>query len=200
MNKWVASQLAPIRDVSRGVVVVLDQDGLVDPGTLDGQVHVIEDWWALRAVYERHGRRRDNDGSACSCSSSMGRSPPETLPWDIEQSSTRTVAVKLPGPPEVRSALRELDEDEVDRVAPAVASSPSQPEAALLRSLTGMDIHGAALPIADQLRVAARLALRARPSPVAAGWHGDGSASRSQRGCSPAHRTAIICSRHGTSS
>ena len=166
MNKWVASQLAPIRDAS-GVVVVLDQDGLVDPGALDGHVHVIEDWWALRAVYERHGRRRDDEVPPLVL---VVRGPlaAEALPWDIEQSSARTVVVKLPGPPEVRAALRELDEDELDQVAAAVAASPSQPEAALLRSLTGVDIHGAALPIADQLRVAARLALRARPSPATA--------------------------------
>jgi hypothetical protein len=166
MNKWAASQLAMIRDVS-GIVVVLDQDGLVDPGRLDGHMHVIDDRWALRAVYERHGRRRDNQVPPLVL---IVRGPlaTEALPWDIEQSSARTVAVKLPGPPEVRAALRELDEDEVDRAALAVASSPSQPEAALLRSLTGVDIHDAAFPIADQLRVAARLALRARPSPVIA--------------------------------
>jgi hypothetical protein len=167
MNKWVASQLAPIRDASGGIVVVLDQDGLVDPGTLDGHVHVIEDWWALRAVYERHGRRRGNEVPPLVL---IVRGPlaTEALPWDIEQSSACTVAVKLPGPPEVRSALRELDEDEMARAAPAIAASPSQPEAALLRSLTGVDIHGATLPTADQLRVAARLALRARSSPLTA--------------------------------
>jgi PglZ domain-containing protein len=167
MNKWVARQLAPIRDISRGVVVILDQDGLVDPGALDGQVHVIEDWWALRAVYERHGRRRDDEIPPLVLLVS-GPLATEALPWDIERSSLRTVAVKLPGPPEVRSALRELDEDEVDRVASAVASSLSQPEAALLGSLTGVHIYGPALSIADQLRLAARLALRARPSPVTA--------------------------------
>src|SRR5690242_5637327 len=158
MNKWLATHLAAIRDVS-GVIVILDQDRLVDPGALDGHVHVIEDWWTLRAVYERHGRRRDDDVPPLVLLV-RGLLATESLPWDIERSSARPVVVKLPGPPEVRAALRELDEDEMDRVAPAVVASPNQPEVAFLRSLTGVPIHGAALPVADQLRVAARLALR----------------------------------------
>jgi hypothetical protein len=166
MNKWVASHLARIRDVG-GVIVVLDQDRLLDPGALNGHVHVIEDWWALRAIYERHGRRRDDDVPPLVLLV-RGLLATEALPWDIERSSTRTVAMKLPGPPKVRATLRELDEDEMDRVAPAVVASPNQPEAALLRSLTGVNIHDAALPVADQLRVAARLALRTRPSPAIA--------------------------------
>jgi hypothetical protein len=64
--------------------------------------------------------------------------------------------------------MRELDEDEVDQVAVAVAASPSQPEAALLMALTDVDIRPVTLPIADQLRVAARLALRTRPSTAVA--------------------------------
>lgn len=166
MNKWVAGQLVPIRSLN-GVVVILDQEGLVDPRALDGDVRVTEDWWALRAAYERHGRRRGGRQPSLVL---LVRGPlaAEALPWDIEQSSARTVAVRLPGPPEVRLALRELDEDEVERVAAAVAASPNQPAAALLRSLTGVDIHGAALPAADQLRLAARLALRARPSSATA--------------------------------
>lgn len=166
MNKWVATHLAAIGDVS-GVIIVLDQDQLVDPGALDGHVHVIEGWWGLRAVYERHGRRRDDDAPPLVL---LVRGPlaTEALPWDIEKSSTRSVSVKLPGPPEVRAALRELDEDEIDRIAPAVVASPNQPEGAFLRSLTGVYIQGVALPVADQLRVAARLALQVRPSPATA--------------------------------
>jgi hypothetical protein len=162
MNKWLVGQLASIRGVS-GVVIVLDQEGLVDPGALDGDVHVTEDWWALRAAYERHGRRRDNDAPPLVL---VVRGPlvAGALPWDIEQSSVRRVTVKLPGPPEVRVALQELEDDEVDQVAPNIAASPGQPEAAFLASLTGVNLCGTTIPIADQLRIAARLALRARPS------------------------------------
>lgn len=166
MNNWVARQLASIRGIG-GVVIILDRDGLVEASAVDGQVHVIEDWWTLRTIYERHGRRRDNLAPPLVF---VVRGPfaTEALPWDIEQSSVLTVTVKLPGPPDVRTALRELDQDEFDHAAPAVAAWPGQPAAALLRSLTGIDFRGSPLPVADQLRVAARLATRARPSPATA--------------------------------
>lgn len=166
MNNWVASQLASIRDAT-GVVIVLDRDGLVLSGALEGQVHAIEDWWTLRTIYERHGRRRDYSFPPLVL---VVRGPlaTDTLPWDIEQSNALTVVVKFPGPPEVRAALRELDDDDVDQAAPAIAACPGQPVAALLRSLTGVHVRGPGLSVADQLRMAARLATRVRPSPATA--------------------------------
>jgi hypothetical protein len=166
VNNWVASQLASIHDAS-GVVIVLDRDGLVVSSALEGQVHVTEDWWALRTVYERHGRRRDHSVPPLVL---VVRGPfaADTLPWDIEHSSALTIVVKLPGPPDVRAALRELDQDDLDQAAPAIAACPGQPVAALLRSLTGIDVRGSALSITDQLRLAARLAIRVRPSPATA--------------------------------
>jgi hypothetical protein len=165
MNSWVADRLAPIRD-ARGVVIVLDRDELVDSSGLDGQVHVVHDCWALRTIYERHGRRR---GDVLPPLVLVVRGPlaAEALPWDVENASVLSIAVKLPGSPEVRAALRELGEDEIDQAVLAVTASPGHAAAAaLLRSLTGVDIRNLALPVADQLRVAARLAIRIRPSPA----------------------------------
>lgn len=162
MSNWVARQLAPIHRVG-GVVIIRDRDGLVEERAVDGQVHVIEDWWTLRTTYESLGRRRDNMTPPLVLAV-QGPLATETLPWDIEQSSTLTVTLKLPGPPDVRAALRELDQDEFDRAAHAVAARPDQPAAALLRSLTGIDFGGSPPLLADQLRVAARLATRARLS------------------------------------
>ncbi|WP_197520611.1 hypothetical protein [Mycobacterium sp. E2479] len=40
------------------MVLVLDYDSLVNPADTSGQVEVVNDWWSLRVMYERHGRRR----------------------------------------------------------------------------------------------------------------------------------------------
>lgn len=73
-------------------------------------------------------------------------------------------AVKLPGPPSVREALVALDDDEAERVIPAVAAATVDQDAALLQAVTGVVIDGSPPPRADQLRLAARLTTRSRPS------------------------------------
>jgi PglZ domain len=162
MNPWVRRRLARVQAASQGVVVLLDHDALIDPGELEGQVEVVEDWWSLRSTYERHGRRRDANAPTLVL---VVRGPraAEDLPWDIDHASS-VLEIRLPGPPETRAALRELEDEELDRAAAAVAAAPADPAAALVRAVTDVDVGGVAvLPATEQLRVAARLAVRGRP-------------------------------------
>lgn len=173
MNEWTRRQLAPVRAATCGVTVVIDPDSLVSLTDLSGQVEVVNDWWSLRAIYERDGRRRADE------------SPPLVLiirppmsasdvPWDIEQLSIATVTIRLPGPETVRAAFRELDNDEFDRAAPAVTGATTEPAESLLRAVTGISLGQSSALLADQLRLAARIALRSSPSPqlarIASTW------------------------------
>lgn len=163
MNAWVSQCLAPARAVRSGVVLVLDRDRLVEPASLLGDVVLVEDWWSLRREYERGGRRRSDDLAplVIVIGGDLASSP---LPWDIEQASTAVAAVKLPGRPTVRAALTRLDEDEAVRAISAVAAVAVDQDAALLRAVTGVAVTGSQLSRADQLRLAARLAVRPRGS------------------------------------
>lgn len=159
MKGWLSRRLTVVRSVSSGVVAVLDRDHLVDPGSLSGDVVTISDWWTLRCEYERGGRRRASDLPPLVCLVT-GDLASEPLPWDIEHTCAAVAAVKLPGPAAVRAALVELDEDEADRAIEAVAAASTHEDAALLRAVAGVDVSGAHLSRADQLRLAARLAVR----------------------------------------
>lgn len=168
MNTWVSQCLTPARGVNSGVVVVLDRDRLVEPALVPGEVVVIEDWWSLRCAYERAGRRRPDDLTplAIIVSGDLASSP---LPWDIEQASAAVAVVRLPGPPMVRAALATLDEDEAARAIAAVAAARVDEDAALLRAVTGVGVDGPRLSRGEQLRLAARLAVRPRGTTALAG-------------------------------
>ena len=159
MNTWLSHRLAPARAVRSGVVLVVDCDQLVEPALLQGDVVAIEDWWSLRRVYELDGRHRSEEIAPLIfvISGDLIASP---LPWDIEQACAVVVVVKLPGPPSVRAALASLEGDEAERAIAAVAADDGDSEAALIRAVTGIPIDGARLRRADQLRLAARLAVR----------------------------------------
>lgn len=163
MNTWVSQCLTPASGVRSGVVVVLDRDRLVEPALVPGEVVVIEDWWSLRCAYERYGRRRPDDLKplAIVVRGDLASSP---LPWDIERASAAVAAVKLPGPPLVRAALITLDDGEATRAIAAVAAARTDEDAALLRAVTGVGVEGPRLSRAEQLRLAARLAVRPRGS------------------------------------
>jgi hypothetical protein len=165
--EWVSQCLAPARAVSSGLVVVLDRDRLVEPASLPHDVVFVEDWWSLRSAYERSGRRRPDDLAplVVVIAGDLASSP---LPWDIEQATVAVATVKLPGPPAVRAALVSLNEDEAARAITAVAAVAVDEDAALLRTVTGVGVTGPRLSRADQLRLAARLAVRSRPSTVLA--------------------------------
>lgn len=160
MRKWLERMLLPIANVHRGVVIVLDPDGLVDVGELVCDVEEISDWWGLRAAYERTGRRPD---AGRLCLVVRGEFAAEVLPWDIERASGAVVRVKLPGPVAVRSALSDLDGEEFER-AIRVVSGALDPAASLVGVVTGVGVSSAPLSRADQMRVAMRLAVRSRPS------------------------------------
>lgn len=146
------------------VAVVLDPDEVLDPGIVGGEVIVVSGWWGLRAAYERHARRRDPAAGPVVL---WLRGPVATrpLPWDIGQAST-VVPIRLPGPSAVRAAMRELEPDEIDRAIATVARATGDRAAALLTLITGVPLTEAPPPVANQLRLAARVASRRAPSPA----------------------------------
>lgn len=158
MSSWLQRQLAPAVGAASRVVVVTDFDNLVDPHSLEGDTEAIDNWWSLRAVYERHGRRRSHDEPPLWL---LVRRPlaEEHLPWDIERAATAVTTVKLPGPADVKAALRELDDEELDRAVAAVLAS-ANPAAAVIQIATGLAVAHATLSPGEQLRIAARLSLR----------------------------------------
>jgi hypothetical protein len=144
------------------LAVVLDPEGIVDMSALDGAATEVGDWWAMRASYERQGRRRAADAGQLAL---VVRGPLalEPLPFDIERDSGAIVSVRLPGPPAVRAVLIDLDGDERERAIRA-ATGAADPAAAVVGSVTGVALSAEPLSRAEQLRVAGRLAVRPRRS------------------------------------
>lgn len=163
MTPWIERILAPLAIANQGVALVLDPDGIVDVASLDGEVAESEDWWAMRCVYERSGRRREV-GSGRLVLVVRGSLANEPLPYDIERAAASILPVRLPGPPTVRTVLSELTGEERERVISAVANAVD-PAAAVVACTTGVTVSSAPLSRADQLRVACRLAVRrSRPA------------------------------------
>lgn len=158
MNRWLQAVLAPLGPSGPGLSVVLDRDDVVDPADLPGTVAVCHDWWSLRCGYERAGRRQAPGGGAVVLLV-VGDFAPGPLPWDIERAASTVTTVRLPGPPELRAALRKLHGDEADRVIQTAATS-SEPTAAALSALTGVNLPPGRPDRMVQFRLAARLAVR----------------------------------------
>lgn len=168
MTGWLDQTLRPLRSVAAGVAVVLDEDQVVNAQALAGEVVEVDDWWALRRAYERLGRRRDVALEPLVLLVQGGLAT-RALPWDIEQASSATVTLRLPGPPAVRAALAAMADDEEANRAIAAVLAASDPVRALLQVVTGVHVDQVPLPVADQLRVGARLAVRGEGSqPLAA--------------------------------
>jgi len=158
VTPWLQRTLAPLATSHQGVALVLDPDGIVDVTSLDGEVVEVDDWWTMRCVYERSGRRR-GVGSGRLVLVVRGAIASEPLPYDIERAAAAVVPVRLPGPPHVRAVLIELTGEERERVISAVATAVD-PAAAAVACTTGVPVSSAPLSRADQLRVASRLAVR----------------------------------------
>jgi len=163
MSRWQTSSLAARDKPLGGLVVVFDPDRVFSAESAPMEVVTVEDWWQLRAAYERTGRRRrpDDRPLLLHLRGDLAQRP---LPWDIEHAST-TVDLGLPGPPAVRRALAELadvDFDDhfdqaVDAVEAAIANRVD-PVRALLEAVTGLDLSAPILALTAQLRLATRLA------------------------------------------
>lgn len=167
MKRWVGQQLATaLVHHSNSVVVVIDPDSIVDATTdpdSTPSIEIVDHWWALRAAYERSGRRRPMEAEPLV----LVLRPPMTaaeIPWDIQQACTVVSHIRLPGESEIQAALRELDEDEFDAAMAVIRSGREDPALGILRSVTGVSLRGDPLGASDQLRLAARLALRKTPS------------------------------------
>ncbi len=163
MTRWLDRVLVRLHDVVSGIAIVLDPDMVVPAGALGGEVVTVQDWWGLRASYERAGRRRSPQAARLVLHV-KGDLATEPLPWDIEQAAVAVVPVRLPGPPPVRAALAELDGEEAERAIAAVQAAAVDPAAAVLAVVAGVPVPSTSLLPADQLRIAARLALRSGQS------------------------------------
>jgi hypothetical protein len=159
LSRWSDRALRALSEVAHGVAVVLDADEVVDVPELPGEVAQVRDWWALRTAYERSGRRRDPRSQLLVL---LVRGPlaARPLPWDIERAARAKVIVRLPGPPSVRAVLAELANEDADRAINAIRNA-TEPAMALLRSVTGLALPVPPLMPADQLRLAARIAVQA---------------------------------------
>ena len=163
MSSWLEHTLAPLIATSNGLAILLDPDEVSTPSDLRTESAEVGDWWALRKTYELVGRRRQTDAGRFAL---VVRGPlaAEPLPWDVEKASAATISARLPGPPEVRRVLAELVGDEADRAIQATERAADR-VAGLIGCLTGVAVTAAPLSRADQLRLAARLALRERRAP-----------------------------------
>lgn len=171
MKRWVRQQLeTALANNSAPVIVIVDPDSIVDPTSepeWSPSTDVVDHWWALRAAYERSGRRRPNgDGPLV-----LVLRPPLTaadVPWDIQQACALISHIRLPGGTEIRAALRELDDDEFEAAIAAIHSHRDDPARGLLHTVTGVALRGDPLGLPDQLRLAIRLVLRSGQSPAIA--------------------------------
>lgn len=163
MSRWLDRALEPARSARSGVVVVLDRDGVVNLSSLVGEVIEVNDWWGLRSTYERQGRRRTADLGPLGIVV-RDQAAELAIPWDIEQGSAAVVSVRIPGPPRIRAVLAQLDDEEFDRAVDAVRASADDGAAAILRALIDLPAGRDGLSPGDQLRLAARLAIRSAPS------------------------------------
>jgi len=170
VTKWAEQQLiAVIRQHRSGLILAIDPDELLDDAPLsDTAITIVDDWWQLRSAYERDGRWRPVNAPPLV----LVLHPPlaaADIPWDIEQRSGVVATVRLPGPPHVRAALRDLDDDELTDAVDAIRSNAANPEGALLQAVSGVAIGNVPLSSPDQLRLAARIATRSDASSSVSG-------------------------------
>ena len=122
------------------------------------EIVYVADWWALRCHYEMGCRNRAaSDVPIVVIAQDALTSSP--LPWDIEYAARVCVAIHVPGGAAVRGVLVALDGEEADRAVAAVAGSVDE-TGALLTAITGVPLGSKAARLSDELKIAARLALR----------------------------------------
>lgn len=168
MRKWVTTQL---KAEGAKPVVVIDPDAIVTSDELEAAfgnaaVHSVRDWFELRRAWELHGRHPD------------GHSPPVVIvtkdpavgsavdvPFDVGQAS-EVKRVRVPGPPEVRAALTELEDETSDLAVERVNAGSLSPTDAVLTAVAGLP----SLPIAGaavrEFQAALHLVGHAQPRSV----------------------------------
>lgn len=150
MRKWVTTQLD-----AEGTkpVVVIDPDAIVTATELeaafgDAAVHSVRDWFGLRRAWERHGRHRERVGPrVVIVTQDRSNGAPGDLPFDVEQASD-VRRVRVPGPPELRAVLVELDDEVSDIAAARVAAGSLNPTDAVLTAvadLSSLPLTGSAV-------------------------------------------------------
>jgi hypothetical protein len=148
------------------VRIILDPDGLLEPGALEDGPEVAEatDWYDLRRAYEQRGRDRSSSAQPLIIivrSQSFVRA--HDLPFDIEQIAT-VVRLRIPAPAELRTLVEELPDELSDRAVQVLSREPQDVLDALLEQLWGVvfpDPYDEPL----ELRMVARLAADATLPP-----------------------------------
>ena len=159
MKAWLARRLAALQDARPGYIVIIDSDSLLKPPLLRASWLTADDWWAVRSEYERHLRGQSSDPHTVLVVRAAAAHRP--LPWDIERNAASVITLRLPGPRALHPLLARMAPDDADETLDAIEAG-SDPAAAILRTVTGVDVlaRPGPLPIEAQLRVAARLASR----------------------------------------
>lgn len=168
MRQWVTSQL--VADGFRPVVVI-DPDGIVASDELasafgDVTARSVRDWFELRQAWEEWGRHAEPRSARVvivTQDPTVGSS--DDLPFDVEQAS-EVRRIRIPGPPEVRNAIVELEGDISDMAVERLNSAPLHQVDAVLTAVAGLpSLQLGGSPVRE-FQAALRLAGRAQPRAV----------------------------------
>lgn len=169
MKEWLRRQLRPIEATTVRFAVVLDPDRLIEAETeqLGGDPVVVRDWYGLRRVYERGGRRRPiTSPRLVVLVQSATYREPRDLPFDVEQAAT-VVRLRVPVPVEFRALALELPDGLSERAVSTLGPPRNGNIDDVLRSLWGVSLGTTADPT-NELGLVARL--RADPRVPPAVW------------------------------
>lgn len=139
MRKWILAQLAHVARINLVVDAagVVSDDEIVNRFGSNASCAYVTDWLALRRAWERDGRQRPAtapDLVIVIADPSVTKA--SDLPWDIEQASSVSV-VNAPGPPDVQSAILELDDERADQAVALLETRPKEPRLAVLAAAAG---------------------------------------------------------------
>ncbi len=125
MNRWVVRLLDPALDAGP-VIVALDADGWIDPAEVpSAETAFAEDWWSLRRIWERDGRRRSVDRPPLLIVvSDPELQRPEQLPWDVSHAA-QCVRIRPPVDPDLLPLVSEIPENRIDAVIDGLEKRPS---------------------------------------------------------------------------
>jgi hypothetical protein len=164
MRQWVTRQIA---SSDPPVVTLLDPEGIVSDAEIadvtdeDAQIARVDDWLSLRREWERLGRtHRRDDGPLVIVVSDVEIQVQDDLPFDIATASAVS-RIRSPGTPDVRAALKAMDDATSDEAVRRIEQDRLPPVDAVLSAATGLPARALAASPALQFRLVLRLRRRA---------------------------------------
>lgn len=168
MRKWVTTQL---KAEGAKPVVVIDPDVIVTSDELEAAfgnaaVHSVRDWFELRRAWELHGRHPDGHSPrVVIVTEDPAVGSAVDVPFDVGQASD-VRRVRVPGPPEVRAALTELDDETSDLAVERVNAGSLSPTDAVLTAVAGLPSLPLAGAAVREFQAALHLVGHAQPRSV----------------------------------